>query len=148
MSRVRILSAAVAAAGFVMLTASAAVAADAASGEEAFTHIGCWTCHGTVGQGGRGPAIGPNPMPLAAFVAYVRILWECPPFAKPFFPVRNWRTFTPIWNRFRSRAMSKAPYWPSRHDRRFSPRLSLYAKTKSVVRLCRPVRSGPNTLSP
>ncbi len=79
MSRVRILSAAVAATGFVMLTASAAVAADAASGEEAFTNIGCWTCHGTVGQGGRGPAIAPNPMPLAAFVAYVRM----PPLGMP-----------------------------------------------------------------
>ena len=33
---------------------------------------GCYTCHGTVGQGGAGARLAPKPRAQAAFVAYVR----------------------------------------------------------------------------
>ena len=33
---------------------------------------GCYTCHGTVGQGGAGARLAPKPRAAAAFMAYVR----------------------------------------------------------------------------
>jgi len=41
-------------------------------GRQRFVAVGCWQCHGYEGQGGAGPRIGPNPMPLPAFLAFVR----------------------------------------------------------------------------
>ncbi len=34
--------------------------------------VGCYTCHGTVGQGGAGARLAPNTMPLAAMQVWVR----------------------------------------------------------------------------
>ena len=34
--------------------------------------IGCYTCHGTLGQGGAGARLAPNPLAAAAFMNYVR----------------------------------------------------------------------------
>jgi mono/diheme cytochrome c family protein len=77
----RFLTAAAAATGFVVLTASAALAQDAQRGNEVFQEKGCWTCHATEGQGGRGPNIAPGPLPYAAFAAYVRMpALEMPPY--------------------------------------------------------------------
>jgi mono/diheme cytochrome c family protein len=47
---------------------------DAAKGQRLYTAVGCYLCHGTVGQGGRpsGPRIAPNPIPYAAFTQLVR----------------------------------------------------------------------------
>jgi mono/diheme cytochrome c family protein len=44
----------------------------APNGQAVFQHTGCFTCHGTVGQGGAGPALAPNTLPLAAFQTWVR----------------------------------------------------------------------------
>lgn len=33
---------------------------------------GCYTCHGTVGQGGAGARLAPKPLPLERFIAYIR----------------------------------------------------------------------------
>ena len=52
---------------------TAAVAADATKGKDAFVQHGCWQCHGYAGQGGvTGPKLAPNPMPLEAMNAFVR----------------------------------------------------------------------------
>jgi mono/diheme cytochrome c family protein len=48
---------------------------DAARGKKLFTEQLCYTCHGTLGQGGdrgSGPRIYPNPYPFPAFVMQVR----------------------------------------------------------------------------
>ena len=49
-------------------------AGDAASGKRLYMAIGCYECHGTVGQGSRptGPHIAPDPMPFEAFAGAVR----------------------------------------------------------------------------
>src|SRR3954464_15138918 len=50
-------------------------AADAASPEHrraVFMKMGCWQCHGTVGQGGAGPRIAPDPIPDETFAAFLR----------------------------------------------------------------------------
>ena len=43
-------------------------------GKSLFAKNGCAECHGLEGQGAptSGPRIGPNPLPLAAFIKYVR----------------------------------------------------------------------------
>jgi ubiquinol-cytochrome c reductase cytochrome c subunit len=46
--------------------------ADAARGKEAFMKAGCYTCHGTVGQGGAGARLAPKPRAQDGFMAYVR----------------------------------------------------------------------------
>lgn len=45
---------------------------NAARGKAAFMNAGCYTCHGTVGQGGAGARLAPKPRAQAAFMAYVR----------------------------------------------------------------------------
>ena len=42
------------------------------NGKVVFMRVGCYTCHGTVGQGGAGARLAPNTMPLAAMQAWVR----------------------------------------------------------------------------
>jgi ubiquinol-cytochrome c reductase cytochrome c subunit len=52
-----------------------APAGDAERGRKLYLDQNCYTCHGTVGQGGdrgSGPKIYPNPYPYAAFVMQVR----------------------------------------------------------------------------
>jgi ubiquinol-cytochrome c reductase cytochrome c subunit len=64
-----------------MLTAALAAAAqspapagDVDNGQKVYVKNGCAGCHGLEGQGAptSGPRIGPNPLPLAAFLKYVR----------------------------------------------------------------------------
>ncbi len=44
-----------------------------ANGRAVYLRVGCWQCHGTVGQGGvAGPRIAPAPMPLEGLRAFVR----------------------------------------------------------------------------
>jgi mono/diheme cytochrome c family protein len=45
---------------------------DIQKGKTAFIRVGCHTCHGTVGQGGAGARLAPNPPAAAALNAYVR----------------------------------------------------------------------------
>src|SRR5688500_7718367 len=52
-----------------------APAGDAARGERVYMEQLCYTCHGTVGQGGErgaGPKIYPNPFPYQAWVTQIR----------------------------------------------------------------------------
>ena len=44
----------------------------AANGKTVFMRVGCYTCHGTVGQGGAGARLAPNTLPLAAMQVWVR----------------------------------------------------------------------------
>jgi len=50
------------------------VAGDAAHGRQVFMTVGCYQCHGTVGQGSvqSGPRLAPEPMPLASMVQLLR----------------------------------------------------------------------------
>jgi ubiquinol-cytochrome c reductase cytochrome c subunit len=72
----------------VLLFAAVAIAAPAHAaqsqaerGAELFRRVGCWQCHGTVGQGGdAGPRLAPNPLPAEAMAAYVRRPREMPPY--------------------------------------------------------------------
>ncbi|MDQ6680507.1 MAG: cytochrome c [Pseudomonadota bacterium] len=50
-------------------------AAEVEAGRQLFMSNGCYSCHGTVGQGGErssGPRIAPEPYPFEAFKAMVR----------------------------------------------------------------------------
>jgi len=50
-----------------------AEAGDAERGYETFMRVGCFQCHGTVGQGPiSGPRLAPNPLPMEAIRAYIR----------------------------------------------------------------------------
>lgn len=55
------------------LLAGPASAASAENGKRVFMRVGCWQCHGTVGQGGAaGPKIAPDPLPYETLAAFVR----------------------------------------------------------------------------
>jgi len=47
-------------------------AGDATKGKATFLRVGCYECHGTAGQGGTGPHLGPNPRSLESLIAFVR----------------------------------------------------------------------------
>jgi mono/diheme cytochrome c family protein len=65
-------------------------AADAASpehGNAVFMKMGCWQCHGTVGQGGAGPRIAPDPIPDETFAAFLRTTSRAmPPYREKILP--------------------------------------------------------------
>jgi mono/diheme cytochrome c family protein len=50
----------------------AAPAGNAENGKKLFVAVGCWTCHGYSGQGAAAPRLAPDPIPLTAFIRYVR----------------------------------------------------------------------------
>lgn len=52
-------------------TAFAQEGVDPAQKEE-FMSAGCWACHGTVGQGGAGPALVPDLQPFPVIETFVR----------------------------------------------------------------------------
>jgi ubiquinol-cytochrome c reductase cytochrome c subunit len=55
------------------LPAGQAFAASAENGKRAYMRVGCWQCHGTVGQGGAaGPKIAPDPPAYETLAAFVR----------------------------------------------------------------------------
>jgi mono/diheme cytochrome c family protein len=56
----------------VTMWAQQPAAGDAAKGKATFLRVGCYECHGTAGQGGTGPHIGPNPRPLESLTAFLR----------------------------------------------------------------------------
>jgi ubiquinol-cytochrome c reductase cytochrome c subunit len=48
-------------------------AASAENGRRVFMRVGCWQCHGTMGQGAvTGPKLAPDPLPLDALSSFVR----------------------------------------------------------------------------
>ena len=62
---------------------TSAPAGNAEDGKKLFTKYGCSECHGGEGQGSvAGPRLGPSPLPLPAFVRYVRVpRGEMPPYS-------------------------------------------------------------------
>jgi len=68
-----------------LLLPGAALAASAENGKKVYMAVGCWQCHGTVGQGGvTGPKLAPDPMPLETFSAFVRTTNRgMPPYREP-----------------------------------------------------------------
>ena len=66
-------------------------AASAEKGKTLFVQHGCWQCHGFVGQGSvassGGKVLAPNPLPWAAFSAFVRSTNRAmPPFSEKILP--------------------------------------------------------------
>jgi mono/diheme cytochrome c family protein len=49
-----------------------APAGDAAKGKATFLRVGCYECHGTAGQGGTGPHIGPTPRTVESLITFLR----------------------------------------------------------------------------
>jgi mono/diheme cytochrome c family protein len=84
MSRVFRVALAALAASLVLGT-GAAVAASAENGKKVYMAVGCWGCHGMVGQGGvTGPKLAPDPLPYEGFAAFVRTSNRAmPPYREP-----------------------------------------------------------------
>jgi mono/diheme cytochrome c family protein len=60
---------------------ASATAGNAENGKKLFVAVGCWTCHGYSGQGASAPRLAPDPIPLNAFIRYVRSpSEEMPPY--------------------------------------------------------------------
>lgn len=60
-------------------------AGNSENGKRLYAKYGCYECHGYEGQGGgsAGPRIGPEPIPLAALIGYVREpAREMPPYSE------------------------------------------------------------------
>jgi ubiquinol-cytochrome c reductase cytochrome c subunit len=78
---VRYASLAAVAASFVC--GGAAMAADAAKGKVAYVKNGCYQCHGFAAQGGAGPKLAPQTIPLEAFANFVRTSnRQMPPYSE------------------------------------------------------------------
>lgn len=59
------------------------------NGKKLYEKYGCSDCHGLLGQGAptSGPRIAPNPLPLAAFIRYVRApRLQMPPYTAKVMP--------------------------------------------------------------
>jgi mono/diheme cytochrome c family protein len=71
---------AIAAAVLLVFSAGAASAQDnapsgnAKAGQQVYKAVGCWQCHGTIGQGGAvtGPRLAPTALPYAAYLQQLR----------------------------------------------------------------------------
>jgi mono/diheme cytochrome c family protein len=68
--------------------AGGALAASAEKGKAAFVKNGCWQCHGFEGQGGiAGKTLAPDPIPVEAFMAFVRTTNRAmPPYSETILP--------------------------------------------------------------
>ena len=69
----------------LLIGTGAALAASVENGKKVYMAVGCWGCHGTVGQGGvTGPKLAPEPLPYEAFSAFVRTTNRAmPPYREP-----------------------------------------------------------------
>jgi len=70
-------------------SAAAEPARNLENGKKLFEKYGCSDCHGLLGQGAptSGPRIAPNPLPLAAFIRYVRApRLQMPPYTAKVMP--------------------------------------------------------------
>jgi mono/diheme cytochrome c family protein len=72
----------------VTLGSGAALGASPENGKKLFMQVGCWQCHGTLGQGGvTGPKLAPDPMPYDTFTAFVRTTNRAmPPYREAVLP--------------------------------------------------------------
>ena len=72
----------------VLFANTAAFAADADAGREAYERVGCYSCHGYEGQGAStGPKLAPDPLPYAALSNFVRqTSGAMPPFTPAVLP--------------------------------------------------------------
>jgi ubiquinol-cytochrome c reductase cytochrome c subunit len=64
-------------------------ASDPVNGKKLYTSIGCYLCHGGVGQGATptGPRLAPNPVPLEEFLKVLRTPRNVmPPYAASLLP--------------------------------------------------------------
>jgi mono/diheme cytochrome c family protein len=84
----RVFRAALAVVASGLLGAHVAFAASAENGKRVYMRVGCWQCHGTVGQGGTaGPKIAPDPLPYEALAAFVRTTNRAmPPYREAVLP--------------------------------------------------------------
>lgn len=82
--RIRLFTAAALSLGLVLFGANAASAQDAEHGKELFMTVGCYQCHGTIGQGTvAGARLAPNPLPYEAIRDYIRAPAQVmPPYAE------------------------------------------------------------------
>ena len=70
-----------------VLQVCTASAASPEHGKAVFMKAGCWQCHGTVGQGGAGPRIAPDPLAYDTFAAFVRTTSRAmPPYREKILP--------------------------------------------------------------
>jgi ubiquinol-cytochrome c reductase cytochrome c subunit len=85
--RARAVRLAALAAGLI-IGSGGAWAASAEKGKAAFVRNGCWQCHGFEGQGGvAGAKLAPDPIPVEAFVAFVRSTNRAmPPYSETILP--------------------------------------------------------------
>ncbi len=56
----------------LLLLFLAQASASGEKGKSIYMKFGCYTCHGTMGQGGAGARLAPNPLARPAFINYVR----------------------------------------------------------------------------
>jgi mono/diheme cytochrome c family protein len=78
-------------AGVIFGHSAAQAAGDAAKGKIAFTHYGCWQCHGFEGQGSpatsNGKVLAPDPLPWESFSVFIRASYTAmPPFSEKVLP--------------------------------------------------------------
>jgi mono/diheme cytochrome c family protein len=88
MRSIRVTAGLAALAAGLALGQAVAIAASADKGKQIFMKVGCWQCHGTLGQGGvTGPKLAPDPMPEEAFTAFVRTTnRQMPPYREHVLP--------------------------------------------------------------
>jgi mono/diheme cytochrome c family protein len=93
--KIRILAPALVTAALVAGAAAVGAPApggDAVKGKAALLKYGCYTCHGYEGQGAgaTGKKLAPNPLPYAAFSAFVRTTSrDMPPFTDKVLPEQD-----------------------------------------------------------
>ncbi len=88
MRSIRVTAGLAALAASLAFGSAVAIAASAEKGKQAYMRVGCWGCHGMLGQGGvTGPKLAPDPMPEEAFNAFVRTTNRTmPPYREPVLP--------------------------------------------------------------
>jgi mono/diheme cytochrome c family protein len=72
---------------FGLLLSGPALAASVEEGRIAFKNNGCWQCHGFEAQGGQGPRLNAENLPLEAFTSFVRSTnRQMPPYSESILP--------------------------------------------------------------